>query len=248
MRRLSPLAGFTLLAALLALLSGCALAPKPIEPGRSVSIAVSTAPTWPGVKVRNESTGPSSTEGLAGAGAGALAGGLWGLACGPLAPLCVPLGVTGGATVGVVAGLAVGATAALPEDKAEQLRALTMRALQASDFRHALEDELVALGNAGWTVAQDASAADVKVELRELALWSTRDGRVRCVITVLLTVREPGVERPGVYPYQSAGAYASVATWLGPDGTLVDTELVRVRESLAELIVSTLAAKAAPGR
>lgn len=239
-----PLACVVLVA--LAALTGCA-AQQNIKPNASVAIAVSHAPGWPGAgKVKNESVGGSSPEALAGAGAGALAGGAWGLACGPLAALCVPLGVVAGADLGVLAGWAVGTTAALPEDKADQLRDRVTRALQSHDLRSALETEVVDRATNHWNVNSGLPTVTVDVELRELVVSSTRDERIRCAVKVAVTVRDGDISQPrqGVLRvYEYVSPYGSLASWLDEGSGLVEANLAGASRHLATQIVSGLAGK-----
>jgi hypothetical protein len=230
-------------------LTGCATTEQAIalKTNESLAIVVTQAPGWPGaIKVRNESVGGESPEGLVGAGAGALAGGAWGLACGPLAGLCVPLGALLGADVGILAGLAVGTTAALPADKIDRLQDRMTRVLQSHDLRSELEAEVVDRAKSHWNVSSDEPAVTVEVELRDVVLSSTRDERIRCVVKAAVTVRGGGAnqtrqDRPRAYEYVSP--YGSLAAWLDEGDGLVDANLASASRHLATQIVSGIAAK-----
>lgn len=241
-------AGWALLAA--ALLGGCVTAPQ-VPAGESVVVAVTLGPdTASPVKIRNESVGGHSVEGLVGGGAGAVAGGVWGLACGPLAGLCVPLGAMLGADIGVVAGLAVGTTAALPEDKAVLLTDRVRPVLQSRDVRRALEEGVIERAQGLWKLDSTQPTWAVDIELIELSLASTRDERVRWVVKVLVDARAAGVAaapRPKRRAYERAGPYGSLSDWLDQGNDFAGTSLYSVCGDVASQIVSDLSAKPAPG-
>lgn len=229
----------------LAALAGCATGPSvALAPHDSVHIVVSHAPGWPvTVRVLNESTGNSSREALVGAGAGALAGGAWGLACGPLAVLCVPLGAVAGADVGLLAGLAVGTTAALPDEKADRLRARVDAALRSDDFRRRLAAEVTANASEHWSVAAGAPTVTVDVELRDFALASTRDERIRCRVAVAVAVHPPGQKSPprAWRVHEFVGPYGSLSDWLDDSQGLAEATLAAAGRDLAARIVAGLA-------
>jgi hypothetical protein len=150
----------------------------------------------------------------------------------------------GGTVVGAGAGLAVGATAALPEEKARQLRARVDRVLQSQDFRALLEAEITETAKDRWNLASDQPIVTVDVELRDVYLASTRDERIRCLVKVAVAVRVHELKRPGygkqrVYEYVSP--YSSLSTWLDESNGLVEATLAAAGRHLATQIVSGLA-------
>jgi hypothetical protein len=207
-----------------------------------VAISVVRNPRSDGViKIRNDAIRSGMSTGSA---SGAVVGGILGIACGPFAAVCIPLGAAEGATIGDVAGAAVGATHALSDEKAAQLRRRLDHILRTHSLLAELTQNVTDRAQKYWTLNSAQPATILRVELQDLQLTSTRDERVRCEVRVLVYVepssRKPaaGRVRPKLYEY--VGPFGSLGIWLDEDNDFVDVNLTQASDQIAAQIISDL--------
>ena len=226
----------------MALLCGCA-APQitPLSRGDALVIVVAMSPQADGaVKINNDALASGVS---AGGGSGMAVGGLWGLSCGPFAVLCVPLGMLAGGLTGSAAGAVVGVTGALPEPKSALLLERVAQVQQSHALLAELQKNLADRAQRHWRLAPSAPATVLTVELQELALTSTRDERIRCIVRVLVTVQPQGIKKAAVPKlYEFVGPYGKLAAWLDESSDFVDTSLTSASQQIAAQIVADLAA------
>jgi len=224
-------------------LAGCASAPLPsrIDEGQALQLVVQSSEAATGqVAIRNRDLGKGASRGT---GAGAVVGGLWGLACGPLFWICSPLAAAVVAVPGAAAGTLVGATAALPEGKAAQLRQRLAERSQAHDLRADLLQQLQQRAQARWRL--DGQPADwvLTVEFQDITLSSDRDEQIGLQVRVAATLQRLSAP-PGSAPppriYEFSAAPSSLAVWLDTRSDFLDTLISSCTQQLAAQIVSDL--------
>jgi hypothetical protein len=255
-----------LLCSLLALsmLCGCSTtAPQTTLPrGEPVTLSVKAGAALDSpVAISNQSMGKSVGTG---ATSGGITGGLWGLACGPFAVLCVPIGAGLGALTGTAAGALVGATGALSEAQAVQVRDRLTQLRQSHDLVADLRGRLTEGASRHWPLTSVGPATTLTVEIEELSLASTRDDRIGFYLRVVVQVTpagqaakvaapaaqrtatrgaEPEVQArttpvPKIYDYASPMTPLSV--WLDPHSDFLDTTFSTAMQQLAAQIVIEL--------
>jgi len=170
-------------------------------------------------------------------------GGLWGLAWGPFAPLCIPIGAGVGAAAGTAAGAAAGLTGALTEEKASRLRERVSHVEHSHDLQAELQKNITDRALRYWRLDARPAPTIVTVELLDLELTSTRDERVSCAVTVLVSVSRrgaaPSAARQKTYEY--ASSFSSLSVWLDEENDFFDTSLSNATQQIAAQIVSELA-------
>lgn len=225
----------------IALLSACAGPQRlpPVPDGAPLILVVGpAAPAAGRLSIGNDSIGKDA---VTGAGSGMLAGGLSGLSCGPFAIICVPAGMLIGATAGSVAGGMFGLATGMSNEQVVALRERLQRHRQTYDPVAELRNQLIVRVEKRWRLADTPPATYVTVQLQELRLGSTRDGRIRFDLMADATLQTARGGEPSTKTYTFSGPYSELALWLDERSDFLDTSLNSALQQLASQIVAEMA-------
>jgi hypothetical protein len=224
------------------LLLGACAGPQrlpPVPEGSPLTLVVGPDASAAGrLSIGNDSIGKDA---VTGAGSGMLAGGLSGLSCGPFAFLCVPAGMLVGATAGSVAGGMFGLATGMSNEQVLALRERLQRHRQTYDPVAELRNQLVVRVGKRWRMEDTPPATRMTVQLQELRLGSTRDGRIRFDLMADVTQQPADGSEPSTKTYTFNGPYSELALWMDERSDFLDTSLNSAVQQLASQIVAEMA-------
>ena len=161
---------------------------------------------------------------LAGAGMGAGFGFMAGFACGPFVVVCGPIGAIGGAMGGTVFGMAAGTFSAaslqLPQDKAEALDAIVLKAYADTVMTNVLSDRFRTNGESHWSFVDGGDAVSITLVLDGVGFSKERKDHLTMTLASTLVVQTGSGDSVTVEKRQFVSSSLShhVDYWIENDG------------------------------